>query len=93
MKYNILAEKAQSTYWDNHYFVFYFIYSLYIEENLQTRRTILVKIAENIEFLNNFAKSKVFPIFLMCSLLYYHGAKRKKNYLILKWGFRYLEKR
>jgi hypothetical protein len=91
MKYNTLAEKAHRTYWITT-ISFSILFTVYIEENLQTRRTILAKIAENIEFLNNFAKSKVFPIFLMCSILYYHGAKRKKNYLILKWGFRYLEK-
>jgi hypothetical protein len=56
MKYNTLADKIKNTYWDDHYFIFYYMYSLQIDDNAKIKREIFVKVAENIGFLTNWAK-------------------------------------
>jgi hypothetical protein len=93
MKYEALATRIKESYWDNHYFILYFTYSLQIELDSKMRRLIFVKIAENVGFLTIRAKEIILREYARYNIAYYHDNKRKKAYLTLKWGYKYLSKK
>jgi hypothetical protein len=92
MKYEVLAKRIEESYWNNHYFILYFTYSLRIEPDSQVRRLIFVKIAENMGFLKICAKDIILREYIRYIVAFHCDNKRKKVYLTLKWGYKYLPK-
>jgi hypothetical protein len=93
MNYTALAKQVNNIYWDNHYFVFYFTYSLRVEQNERAKCQIFTKIAENIDLLSIYAKEIILRKYFTFIITYYSASSRKRNYLVIKWGYRYLKKK
>lgn len=91
MKYSSLASH-NSSYWNNYYFIIYFIFSLRIEEDSNTKGTILKHIFKNIDFLANYAKTTIMQYSTKDIIIYYSENERKKIRLAMSFGYKYLKK-
>jgi hypothetical protein len=73
--------------------VLYYGFSLKVEQTEKTRRIIFARVAENVGFLSNYAKEAVLSRCIIPVLLHFKHSRRKRNYLLLRLGYKYLKKK